>query len=389
MQGRGEKWEASNEATVIGTVRKRREIENQKKKREEESMSLKNNKYARRLAAALMTGAMMVSMMGMTVSAEELPRNVDITKKIEKGANLYVPDTDFYFTVELGDAVQAGENQNEIKAGISEAVSFKDGVNYISAAPAASDIGKTEITVEGKATLTVDTSKFTAPGIYRYNVYETNDDPNKNNYEGMSYSEEVKYFDVYVMADGTIGYMFTDNSDDGKDDGIFTNTYGKGGDGEDTFHDLKITKTVKGNQGNKTEPFDFTVKVTGEANEDYYVEVTKVAEGETTVVNKYTLESGVSKEIEIAHGQTATIYGLDSDDAYEVSEKDYSAEGYTTDVNGNERGTISQDTTIAYTNTRSVDTPTGVILNIAPYILMVALAGVLAFFFLRKRHYEM
>ena len=89
MQGRGEKWEASNEAAVIGTVRKRREIENQKKKREEENMSLKNNKYARRLAAALMTGAMMVSMMGMTVSAAEMPQNVEITKKIEKDANLF------------------------------------------------------------------------------------------------------------------------------------------------------------------------------------------------------------------------------------------------------------------------------------------------------------
>ena len=352
-------------------------------------MSLKNNKYARRLAAALMTGAMMVSMMGMTVSAAKMPQNVDITKKIEKGANLYVPDTDFYFTVEPGDAVEAGENQNEIKAGIPEAVSFKDGDDHISVAPDGEDIGKTEVTVDDKLTLTVDTSKFSAPGIYRYDVYETKGDSSKNNYVGMSYSEEVKHFDVYVMADGTIGYTFTDNSEDGKDDGIFTNTYGKGGDGEDTFHDLKITKTVEGNQGNKTEPFDFTVEVTGEENENYYVEVTKVVGEETIVVEKYTLESGVSKDIEIAHGQTATIYGLDSDDYYEVSEEDYSAEGYTTDVNGNEEGTISQDTTIVYTNTRNVDTPTGVILNIAPYILMVALAGVLAFFFLRKRHYEM
>ena len=51
--------------------------------------------------------------------------------------------------------------------------------------------------------------------------------------------------------------------------------------------------------------------------------------------------------------------------------------------------TIAENTTVTFTNTRNVDTPTGVILNIAPYILMVALAGVLAFFFLRKRHYEM
>ena len=32
-------------------------------------MSLKNNKYARRLAAALMTGTMMVYMLGMTAVA--------------------------------------------------------------------------------------------------------------------------------------------------------------------------------------------------------------------------------------------------------------------------------------------------------------------------------
>ena len=50
---------------------------------------------------------------------------------------------------------------------------------------------------------------------------------------------------------------------------------------------------------------------------------------------------------------------------------------------------ISDDLKITYINTRNASTPTGVILNIAPYILMVALAGVLAFFFLRKRHYEM
>ena len=49
-----------------------------------------------------------------------------------------------------------------------------------------------------------------------------------------------------------------------------------------------------------------------------------------------------------------------------------------------------KDNAVVVTNSRTADAPaTGVILNIVPYILMVALAGVLAFFFLRKRHYEM
>ena len=117
MQGRGEKWEASNEAAVIGTVRKRREIENQKKKREEENMSLKNNKYARRLAAALMTGAMMVSMMGMTAFAQnggetekpEFATETKITKHLELGENVYAPTATFSFTIAAADADTVGE----------------------------------------------------------------------------------------------------------------------------------------------------------------------------------------------------------------------------------------------------------------------------------------
>lgn len=40
------------------------------------------------------------------------------------------------------------------------------------------------------------------------------------------------------------------------------------------------------------------------------------------------------------------------------------------------------------TNTKNATTPTGVIMNIAPYVLMVALAGGIAFFFLRRKHAE-
>ncbi|HJC88165.1 MAG TPA: QVPTGV class sortase B protein-sorting domain-containing protein, partial [Candidatus Eisenbergiella intestinigallinarum] len=73
---------------------------------------------------------------------------------------------------------------------------------------------------------------------------------------------------------------------------------------------------------------------------------------------------------------------------------DCSGEGYVTkidnekveDGNYTSTGNLNADKTIVYENIRNASTPTGVVLNIAPYIAMVALAGVLAFVFLRRRH---
>ena len=382
MQGRGEKWEASNEAAVIGTVRKRREIENQKKKREEENMSLKNNKYARRLAAALMTGAMMVSMLGMTVSAEEV-KDVTITKKITKDKNFYAPNTTFTFTVEPGEAVAAEENKGvEIYAGLTGGAKFNENAGKIISTPKDGDIGQTEITV-GTTEITV-TDVFDDPGIYRYVVKET-----PGNYEGIGYTKDEKYFDVYVDSEGEVyAYTFTDSSAaDGKDDGVFVNDYSKKADDENTPHDLTITKTVTGNQGDKTAEFAFELSVSGAEGEQYYV---------TYGDKNITLKSGdPAQTISLTNGQSAVIYGLSKGDTYTVKETAANQDGYTTTIDNEETetgiksGNITADTTVAYKNDRTVSTPTGVILNIAPYILMVALAGVLAFFFLRKRHYEM
>lgn len=44
------------------------------------------------------------------------------------------------------------------------------------------------------------------------------------------------------------------------------------------------------------------------------------------------------------------------------------------------------DVTVAYTNTKQVTTPGGVIMTIAPYALMVVLAGAFAVVFLTRRN---
>ena len=43
---------------------------------------------------------------------------------------------------------------------------------------------------------------------------------------------------------------------------------------------------------------------------------------------------------------------------------------------------------VEFTNNRDAVTPTGIVMSFAPYILLVALAGVFAVLFLRKRRHE-
>ena len=106
------------------------------------------------------------------------------------------------------------------------------------------------------------------------------------------------------------------------------------------------------------------------------------------------LESGQEYEFTLGHNDTVHIYGLSATDTYTIVETQ--ADGYTTTITGADTMTESTrtssgnvataDDNVVYTNTKQVSTPTGVVLNIAPYIAMVALAGVLAFVFLRRRH---
>ena len=103
-----------------------------------------------------------------------------------------------------------------------------------------------------------------------------------------------------------------------------------------------------------------------------------------------TLTSGTPGTIYLSNGETATIYGLDSDDKYTVTETDYTDDGYKTKVDDQtgrtKTDTIDKDTTVIFENNRNVSTPTGIIMNIAPYIVLVAFAAVAALFFLRRRN---
>ncbi|MDD7219488.1 MAG: FctA domain-containing protein [Clostridia bacterium] len=330
------------------------------------------SKTLRCIVAVVMAGSMMtaISTAAMAEDQVSLPKNATITKSITKDAYDYAPNTDFSFTITPGSAVPAGNGQDAIFAGIKGGAYFAEGKGAIHFSPDAADIGNTKITAN--TDISVDSSKFEEPGIYRYVVKETT-----GNYDGITYSSDEKYFDVYVNADGEVyAYQFTDkDTQQEKDDGNFTNNY--------DVKDLTITKNVEGNQGNKSKEFNFTINVEGDKGENYYVTFSGTKKPVTL--------QGSALSITLKNGESATIHGLSSNDAYTVTEDDYSNDGYVTSI-GDKRtneakGTISEDSEVIFKNTRNAATPTGIVMSIAPYIIMILAAGVFAVVFLRRKRY--
>lgn len=384
-------------------------------------MSLKNNKHFRRFAAALMAGTMMVSMLGMTAFAEEgkdapVEKVHLIQKYLTKDENLYAPVADFTFQIrpagedELGK-ISGEEGSVQIQSGPEGGLEFTNGAAEnkqsitISSVPAEGQIGETRLELglnsDGESLLGIKLNEniFTKAGIYRYVISETT-----GNVTGVTYDSAVKYVDVYVTnrkSGEGFDYSYTVIDKDGltKAWGDFENKYDYKKDDDTVLYDLTVEKEIKGNQANLSDKFSFTISVNPDINgEMFYVEIfakdadPDTAEPEQSLTLNKTGRYSVT--FELGNGEFAVVYGLSAGDKYTVSEEDCSGEGYVTKINDNKvtggnytiTGSLSADATIRYENIRNASTPTGVVLNIAPYIAMVALAGVLAFVFLRRRH---
>ena len=359
----------------------------------------------KKVSTVTAAGMMMTAMLGMQVSAAEssgtestVKKNPTITKEITKESNVYAPNTTFKFTVTPGTAVPASGNQEAIYAGPANGVTMDNGV--IASVPADSDIGKDKITV-GTTKLNVNEAVFTTgenakPGIFRYVVSEVAADNDGNAYEGVAYTTEQKYFDVYVTSDDdgkleVSSYLFVDKDDlKSKDKGIFTNDYSYH---HDTLKDLTVKKKVTGNQGNRNKEFTFTIKVKGATGEQYYV---TFSDGSDPI----TLVSGEPQTITLKDNETAKIFGLSETDEYTVTEASYADDGYTTTIDNEEKltatGTIKKDKkdgktaengdrNITVVNNKTTTSPTGIFLHVAPYIALIGAAIASSFLFFRRK----
>lgn len=350
---------------------------------------MKRTKLFRMMTSAALTAAMVMTMGGMTAFAEEATVSFTKTLDMTEATNASVPDVTFTYTIVPG-AAATNAGGREIKAGVGQPTVGTAAYTY--------ETATTALTKD----VTVDFSgvTFTAPGIYRYVITE----------DAVSADTEVKdditndtdttrYLDVYVRSEGS-GYeiynyvllkTLTNPDADGKYEGAPAGK-NEGYENKYTTYSLELTKHVTGDMGETGREFDFTIAFEGPSNATFKLdgttEVKLDGEGKATVNN-----------IKLADGDSATITGIPSSvkytvtetapgDGYTVSHKENEATDYTDGSEVSVEAMGKKNNTVEFKNNRDAVTPTGIVMSFAPYILLVALAGVFAVLFLRKRRHE-
>lgn len=148
---------------------------------------------------------------------------------------------------------------------------------------------------------------------------------------------------------------------------------------------LTVSKTVNGNMGDRNREFDFTVQA--QNSEEQPVSVDGTYEGIFVQNGQFKLKHGQSLVIpELPYGVTCT-----------VTESIPEEEGYTTTVKvdgGEEKSsktvTVENMNTAAvidFTNTKTLNVPTGIFTDNLPYLMMLAMAaiGLTGFSWRKKR----
>lgn len=355
-----------------------------------------------RMAATLLATAMLACTAALPASAEGgtvTGSTMSIKTTLKMPANLVVPNATISYTVEKADPNES--DLDGVEAGVNGVVT----VASASFTPDDSN-GKTitsDYTVEKTSTLTAAVGSFGHAGIYKYTVTPSCTTP------GMS-CDEANILYVYIANENTglkvanIVMFSGDPTEEatGKTadfEASYNNTVGD-------FCNLVLSKTVKGDFGDKTKPFSFNVKVTPNNTDDkYYYETGTVNDKgvftRDSVQKADQFIDAAGADITLSHGKAIMVYGLVKGDKYEIKETKvdtYSTSATSTDSGAttadgateytvaNSTGlTTMSDIAVVYTNDRTSTPATGVVMNVAPYILLVVIAVAGAFVFLRKR----
>lgn len=298
--------------------------------------------------------------------------------------------------------------------GSSPLETFSFTAEYLGGEKGATDPGKVPVignaaylaggaaTQDNTKDITVDFSSvnYRTVGIYNYKITETN-----NHTAGVTYapaigmkvtvgnasdentSVEVKSVSFWTLDEDGKTFKEKINGDD-----AFENTY--------TANTLTMTKTVKGDMGDKeNDYFTYTLTLKGAAGVTY--PDSYEVKGGTKTDNPKTVIVAAGEEttytFQLKHGDSIYIENLPKDITWSVEETP--AEGYTayteysmlkktegTKYNGTTDG---HEITAAFTNVKEGEVDTGVILDNAPYILMLAVvAGGAMTLVIKKRREE-
>lgn len=347
----------------------------------------------KKLFAGVVAAAMIATMSFPAFAARSTPNVganglVTITKnyKVVGSEEKKAPAETFNFTVTPGATVNGAEKTVE-----------KSEATTIPTMAANSDkktVAFTALTKDGTGTFTVDVANLNIakPGIYYYTVTET-----PSNTAGVDYAADPMIMVITAGyaddgEDSTLSYWvgLHDSKEFNNKNKSFENTY--------TAGSLKVTKKVTGSLGNKDKKFNIDVTFTAPAGKTVKSTITYVNNGEKSIapaawtLNTTTNQYEATVTVELAHKGFVQFNNIPKDVTYIVEEQDYSREEYTATYEDSKSGTIANDvkrTTI--TNQRGDDTiDTGVILDNAPYMLMLAVvaAGAMTLVIKKRREEE-
>lgn len=334
----------------------------------------------------------------LTVDGTTEKGTINLTKYLVVDKNTPVPAVSFIFllapeTVEEGTETDAGipVYTGSVVTDGTATVTFANSDTTTDGAadnPTLTDTTKKFATKT--ATLSLAGASFTKPGVYRYGVTETT-----TGGAGLTVDSTKYIVDVYVGYDTVEGAESADLS-------ILQVIIKKDGSGDKSeiafknifeSQSLTVSKTVAGNMGDRTKDFSFTLNITADDKLSENTTITAVKTAQNGTTSNVTVTVGSDSTFTLKHGETLAVPGIPEGTAYTVTEtKD---DDYTTTVdstggegefdtsNNKVSNTMSENgNTEAFTNTASKTVDTGIILDIAPYIIIfiIAIVGAILFF---------
>lgn len=403
-------------------------------------------KNLNRLATLALSG-MMVMSMAMPAFAENA--TLKFTKVLHMDGYTYAPNTTFEFEVKKvpGATFQIGQENHVNEAGADNAVSVTP-VTYVPG----DGRGTLERDAQNKITgatlskdtnIVVDKSAYTKNGYYFYTLTEKAGllNPATNlvePYEGIRYSK-AEYYVVVIVTNKTAtnagDYKVVVQRKDQLENKLqkvdsIQNNYGKhfppdtpdfpdptpGHDPKnpdpknpdpknDTTHDVTIKKRLAGDMVDESKEFKFSVKVESQKNagERYVVEI---LDKTGAVISEDSVNDGVAKSFTVSKDTGIRIYGLTKNDLVKVHEENGDTYKMTVAAVDNTNDSFIKNLTTAQadyntqfnvykdeakvdvTNTKASVTPTGIVMNVAPYAMMLAVAGGLGVVFMNRKKEE-
>jgi hypothetical protein len=408
------------------------------------------NRMVKKIAAAFAAVCMTLSMGLSAVSADTAAigsdgkaaagTSVSFQKVLritnpEDGVKINVPATEFKYETSLVGRVEIPEGGSS-ETGTVIGKDQEPEKNYIASTavnPTAVTVSfpgsVSQVAISGKkaevsenAEIDFSVIEWRAPGVYRFLVKEerTNKSVAYNAaYTDLSDEESKRYIDVYVNAvstsDGSIkykivGYVFlkaekgTGGTTTYKKTTGYTDDGGNGGSTSGTAvtiyetYNLTVKKVIKGTMAKASDVFNFTVSADG--TQEIPADMMTTTNSASSAVPSY---KGVTQEYTagLKGGDSLTIKGLAKLANVTVVESDQDAKNYKTEITST--GSLSKgetartaglkmdtDRDVTYTNTSSTEnvTPTGIVRMVAPYLMIVVMALLLAVVFFRSKKTE-